>query len=244
MTYLLTLLLTVNAIYSARVFADTNMQPKLVATAYDKTYIPNGFDDNDRVQIVAEGLFANTCYRPAPANVVINTPSKTITLSPSAFYYSGMCLMVLVPYDQVLNLGILPHGHYTVLQSGERKPLAEFDIRKAISPNADDYLYAPISQAYYHRVAHQNVVTISGSFTNSCLHLENVKVTTQPDVIVIQPIAEVTERNDCKQGVFPFEKSVNVGDLKAGRYLLHVRSLNGQAVNSIVFVPDFVPTVP
>lgn len=61
-----------------------------------------------------------------------------------------------------------------------------------------------------------------------------MKVIVEPKVIVLQPISQLTTGSDCKDGQFAFKQVVDVKGLKAGSYLLHVRTLNATAVNVVV----------
>jgi hypothetical protein len=208
--------------------------PKLIEARYRSTYVPGGFDSNDHVQLVAEGLFSNTCYRPAPALTDIDHQNKIVHLNPQAYFYDGLCLMVMVPYNQTMELGILESGTWKVVQGPEQADLGRFSVRESMTQSADDYLYAPVLQAYFKKDANGHFVNLTGEFTTDCMKLKNVKVVVEPKVIVLQPIAEVVKKESCKVGYFPYETEVRVPNLDKGRYLLHIRSMNGNAVNSLV----------
>lgn len=198
-------------------------------------YIPNGFDTNDTAQIVGEGLFSNGCYRPAGVDFSVDHVKKEITLNPKAYHYDGVCIQVLVPYSQVVDVGILKAGKYTVKQ-GDQKNLGELNVKLATNSSPDDYLYAPISQAYVTSSKGEVQVKISGEFTNSCMSLVQVLTEVQPRVIVVLPIAELVDGPLCAQGMFPFEKTITLKNVKPERYLLHVRSLNAKAINNLVTI--------
>jgi hypothetical protein len=215
------------------------LPPVVVGSEFHTGYIPDGFDTNDNAQIVAEGLFRNSCYRPASVKVDVDHNAKTITLHPTAYQYDGYCLQVMIPFDQAMDVGILKAGTYQVIQEvmGEQSVLGPMKVRVATNSAADDYLYAPVSQAYYEKKQGERAtVKVSGEFTNSCMKLADVMVSVQPNVIVLQPISALQDRGDCVQGKFPFEKQVQLPNVKTGRYLLHVRSLNGKSVNTLVDV--------
>ena len=208
----------------------------VVTAEFHSIYVPGGFDSNDRVQIVGEGVFANTCYRPAPPVVVIQRAAREIHVTSSAFKYEGNCLEVQVAFDQTLDLGILDAGTYRVIQDlGEaRKEMGTLQIGVSRSTDADAFLYAPVSQAYAENRSGKTFVRVTGSFTDSCMNLSDVKITNEPRVLVVQPVASRIERSDCAAGNFPFDRSVEVRGAHQGRYLLHVRSLNGNAFNHLL----------
>lgn len=216
--------------------ADAPVGPIVVGTNYHTGYIPDGFDTNDHVQLVAEGMFSNSCYKPAPVDVKIDNEKKEIQVNAAAYKYNGLCLQMLVPYHQVLDVGVLQAGTYKVIQ-GDSEKLGDIKVRVATNSSPDDYLYAPVSQAFVKTQNGKTVITISGEFTNSCMRLAQVLTHVQPKVLVIQPIAEILESADCRDGSFAFEKRVELNGVKRGRYLLHVRSLNAQAMNHLIDVP-------
>ena len=163
----------------------------------------------------------------------VDHQAKIIRVKPEAYFYGGMCLQMLVPYHQVLNLGILHAGNYTIAQDNF-EVLGNVEVKIATNSTPDDFMYAPVSQAYMNHDAGKSTLTLTGEFTNSCMRLVDVVIGKQPKVITVQPIAEMDERDDCREGKFPFERKVVLGKVPAGRYLLHVRSLNATSVNSLI----------
>lgn len=230
------------AIFAALLYASTSYSfesnPKKVPAFYDTIYAPGGFDSNDHVEIVGEGMFRSTCYRPAETRVRVDNLNKTIYVGPAAYEYSGFCLQVLLPFDRVIDVGILEPGNYQIVQASDGINLGKLNIYAATTQSADDYLYAPISQAFFKNKGAKNEIFLTGYFSNSCLKLKDVRVTVEPKVIVVQPIAEmaVDSEQACEDGNFHFEKTVEVDFLKSGRYLLHIRSMNSKSVNTLVDV--------
>lgn len=210
--------------------------PSKVSTAFSAVYAPVGFDSNDNVQIVGEGMFANTCYRPADTGVQVDQEKKTIMLTPMAYHYDGVCLQVLIPFERVVDLGILRPGHYTVYQNGKTTPLEVIRVERARTRNPDDFLYAPISQAFYRQSGASVEITLTGQLLSDCMHLDEVKVGVQPRVIVLQPLASMENRGHCSSDNVPFSKTITIGNVKKGRYLVHVRSMNAKAVNTVIDV--------
>lgn len=211
--------------------------PKTVKAEFHTGYVPDGFDTNDNVEIVGEGTFTDSCFRPATPKVEVNSEDKTVTVYAEAYKYSGvMCLQMLVPYHQVLDLGLMKAGQYNVIRGEDMNSLGSLKVRIASNSDPDDYPYAPVSQAYYEKVEGVNQVKLSGTFTNSCMDLEEIRVDVQPKVIVLQPIARMMEGENCVEGQFPFEENAVLPEMPAGRYLLHVRSLNARSVNNLVDV--------
>jgi hypothetical protein len=210
--------------------------PSKVPAMYDKVYVPQGFDSNDHIQIVGEGVFRNSCYRPADTEVRIDRPEGRIFVGPAAYEYNGFCLQVLLPFDRVIEVGILPAGDWEVVQSSDNSSLGKLHVKRATTESPDDYLYAPISQAFFRQKGQVSEIFVTGEFSNSCFKLDDVKVSVQKDVIVVQPIASLDNLQSCATGKFAFSKIIQVDLIPPGRYLLHVRSMNSKAINTLVDV--------
>lgn len=217
---------------AAGVASAQSYQPKLVKSSFAQGYIPLGFDSNDQVQLVGEGILPNTCYKPAATTWTVR--GDKIIVAPKALLYNGYCLEVLVPHNEVVDLGVLPAGNYTVVHEDSGQKLGELTVAAATTASADDFLYAPIGQAYFRKEGNRNLITLSGAFSNSCMQMTDIKLNVQEKVIVVQPIVKMTSATNCQGGNFPFQFSSEVKNARAGRYLLHVRALNGKAVNNLI----------
>lgn len=211
-------------------------QPAKVPAYFQKMFIPGGFDSNDHIQIVGEGRFSNSCFRQAETHVRIDDVQKKIFLGPVAYSYPGICLMVIVPYQKTVDVGILKPGKWEIIQATDDIKIGEMSVLNAASKGADDYLYAPISQGFFYQTGTVGHLALTGEFSNSCMRLDHVKITIEPQVISVQPIATMDQSTDCKEGKFPFSQNTEINNVPAGRYLLHIRSLNGNAINSLVNV--------
>jgi len=215
-------------------FAMSNdTSPEVVPMAIKTAYIPRGFDSNDNIQIVVEGYLPNTCYRVGPHSFRLDSRSKTVSLQQYAYKYKGLCLMMTVPFTQVIELGLAETGQYKVVDLHYDTTLGNLPVKVATTTQADEYLYAPVENL---EVDIKNLsLEISGHFTNSCMRLRETKVDLEShNVVVVLPVAESVDSSGCKEGDFPFSGKVSLPILTEGRYLIHVRSLNGQAVNKLV----------
>jgi hypothetical protein len=216
-------------------------QPELVKVRIDKVFIPNGFDSNDRSQVVIDSYLPNPCYKVGPRK--FRNDGNTIILEQWAYLYRGMiCPQVIVPFSAVVDLGILKPAAYEVKDDQDGRKMGSLLVKKSVGAGPDDYFYAPITDA---RVDNRKwEVVIEGNFTNSCLEFSDMKVFADPkDVIIVQPILKPWREGDrpCKAGSFPFTKTMRLPPLDSGRYLLHARSMNGQAVNKVFDAEDRTP---
>lgn len=217
---------------SASTFVES--APKKVGVSFRKIYVPEGFDDNDNVQFVGEGVFSSGCYRYAETVVTVDQVAKVVRIAPAAYKYDGMCMMVILPFETPVDVGILKAGTYKVVQSIDNKELGRIHVRASISQAPDDFIYAPVSQAFFQSKNSENKIYITGSFPLSCMKLKEVRTGVQSRALVIQPIAELDNSVPCVEGKYDFETVSEIGYVKSGRYLLHVRSMNGKAVNNLV----------
>ena len=213
----------------------TKAEPTTEAVTFSKIYVPLGFDSNDHVQFVGEGTFNNSCYRPANVTVAVDNATKQIKVGPVAYKYNGLCLQVILPFDRTVDVGVLAAGTWQVVQA-DGKPVGQIVVNPALTADPDDFTYAPISQAYVHTAANgSEELMLNGMFPNACMTLKDVKFNIQDEVIVVQPIADMAS-GTCRGPGVPFTKVVQLGNVKAGRYLLHVRSLNANAINTMIDV--------
>tara|TARA_B100000749_G_scaffold280896_1_gene280708 strand:- start:81019 stop:81741 length:723 start_codon:yes stop_codon:yes gene_type:complete len=216
-------------------------EPEIINEVPKHIYIPSGFDNNDNAQLVFEGEFTNSCYRTGVTNYFVNDNTKTITVENKVQFYSNqMCLMVIMHYKKELNLGVVEEGNYKVefaSSNGPNREMGVMNINPARTDSADDVLYAPVQSATYNKA--DKVLSLKGNFSNSCLRLENV-ITRRPaapnnNVIEVLPQAKLLDAADCEAqlGDYPFTHAVSLENAGTGRVLVHIRSLNGQAVNLI-----------
>lgn len=205
--------------------------PVVVKMGLRTGYVPQGFDDNDRIQVTVEGYFSDSCYKVGPYRA--QTSPGLISISQFAYKYLGVCLDVIVPFHQVVDLGILPQGTYKVVDTTSGTALGVLPISKARSENPDDDYYAPVSDASVITGANPRIV-VTGAFTDSCLFFKEVRVRVYNNIIEVLPIVQKAPTQSCQRGYFPFQRAAGLQVPRKGRYLLHVRSMEGQAINKLV----------
>lgn len=217
-----------------------DFKPELVVQPPENTFAPLGFDDNDNSQVVLYGNLPNTCHKAGPTHYKVDKDRKTVFIRNEVYFYPGCwCAEVLVPYLQTVNLGMLPAGEYDIVvenSDGTFKKMSTIPVAVSRTASPDDYLYAPVEQLHFVSAQGGNPaeVELSGTFLNTCMSLKDILVNYRPNhVIEIQPIAAM-EKTDCSNEPRPFKAKVKIKDSVHGRALLHVRSLNGQALNRVV----------
>jgi hypothetical protein len=226
----LLLLSTISLTAAAQDFPD--VLPEVVPAKISTAYIPQGFDNNDKSQIVVEGTFSSTCYKVGPYQIKADPFTNTVTVLQLAYKYKGLCALIPVKFTNVIDLGMLTPSRWEVRDASDNGPLGKMPVKPSQTVQADDYLYAPVSEMTID--VRGRTVTISGQFSNDCMLLKDFQVIREShNVVIALPISEISRRPVCTDGDFPFRKMMNLPFLTDGRYLLHVRALNGQALNKI-----------
>lgn len=219
--------------------------PEKEPSPVQKIFVPEGFDDNDNVEVVVHGHFPNSCMKIGPVEFDINPDSRVISLRPEVYVYQApYCLPVEIPFVQKVALGNLAEGIWKV--EAERFPDIHplpLVIGKARSAAPDEALYAPVDdvllmpepQSQHHRVV------VSGRWPQvpegKCFELVNVSSKLGRDnVLVVLPIAEMKNEGQCQSSVSNKRAFVGGGALNqviSGDVLVHVRVLNGESLNKL-----------
>lgn len=207
----------------------------------EKAYIPTGFDDNDNVQIVVNGEFPNSCFQPGAYSTEVDQRSNTIYIEQKAHALWSTCLQYILPFTQVIDVGVIGAGVYRVVDATTGDTIGQTSIARAMKPTQDDDLYPIVDEAKIRRSAgkpEMNEIELEMHFKDRCSRLGRVEVNYYDDVIVVRPIVAPLYANwgtaRCTPAPEDFVFSVPVKEGVKGTYLLHVRSMNGQALNRMV----------
>lgn len=199
----------------------------------DKLYIPEGYDSNDSIQLVAAGEFKNSCYQTGIIQSKVNASKNEITLALTAYLYEGRCLKVEVPFFQTVYLGrINKSGNYKIKDGYDGRLLGNIRVGKPSEEGSgtDNTSYATITDAFIIG----NELHLRGLYSNTCLQVKDIEVRYQKDVLVVLPQLEFLSSSSCAKTELPFELKKTLTDALPEKFLLHVRSMGGQAVNKIV----------
>ncbi len=210
-------------------------QPALVPIEIKSTYIPTGFDSNDKVQLITEAWLPSSCYRSGPYKVSVNKLTHSITVRQFAYKYNNIpCLDVMTPFNTNVEVGLLEQADYVVNDGNMSRSVGKVAVHVAASNQPDDYLYAPVTTVHVETGDRFRIAQVEGVFYNNCVRLKAVKSFQESyNVVTVLPIAEVVPSESCRVGYFPFKTAVPLPSLGTGRYLLQVRSMNGQSINQL-----------
>ena len=239
-----------------------------VAQAADQTFLERieipvghvfvpaqGYDDNDNVEIVFDGIIPNGCY--SVADYSANVDPKTKQIVPHLFAnhrtdsfcqdetHLSKSLIPPVPYTLDVALGSLGKGDYKIVYSHPGLPLSvrPFSVDKAKMATVDDMPYAAVSSIWIPDSVRGDLsisAELVGSLTSSCSKLSSVTVKRLDDVFVILPALSFTQNLMCSLIMVPVQQTVDLGTPGEGRYLIHTRSMSGHSVNRTfsAVVPD------
>lgn len=216
---------------------DIPPQGRVVTVAISEVFVPNGFDDNDEVEVVLDGQLPDSCYRLAHNEVKYDAARGRYVVFQFARRYPGICLPATVPFFISATLGVVPQGDFDVQTVGAEK--SKLTVKEASSAGPDDYTYAPVDSVSVERdaVKNQYFGVLRGRFTNSCMQLGDLHITNSGKTIEVQPVLGMRDADDCQAVEIPFShKFALPEDISEGRHLLHVRSLNGKAANTVFSV--------
>jgi hypothetical protein len=227
---------TLGLTLAAGIAAQAEEGPGLpVPVSIARAYVPQGFDNNDRAEVTIEGYFPNTCYRMGPTTAQKNEKGE-IEVTQTAYVYKGHCLMMIVPYQQSVSLGVLANeGQYRVMDGLSKQELGVMPVAKSKTTGPDDFMYAHVDDAYITYIEPgRRAIVINANLPGNCWTMTDKKVFLEGnDVLTVLPIMEQTSEDNCVRDPVPFTAVVDVPQLDKGRYLLNVRSLNGQSVNKL-----------
>lgn len=218
--------------------ADTlrsNTQTRVVAAT--QIFVPPGFDDSDNVQVIIHGsLF--TCYKMAAPLVHIDLPNQTVYVAANAYPTGGNCWSdVVVPFDQIVDVGRLPAGNYQVIQvapKGSANLQATLTVAAFSANSVDDNLFASVSQSFVDTTMTPPMIHVIGTLPSSCLYLSEVRVHHRAAHIVeVLPILARTPGKDCLPTSIRFDVTSPLPTIEPGPWLLYTRSINGQALSAV-----------
>lgn len=237
-------------------------QPTVLVVPPRAIFVPGGFDDNDKVQIVVSGVLPSACYKSGPVSTSIDHKNKQILIKNQTYKYSGNCLQMVDTYEQTLDIGIVPTGRYSVIALGAPPSglrlssvtagpnpgvvMGSLTVKQAKSTLADEVTYMPIKAIQIiDRGADYVVVQLRSRFSAACMSLDTIRVVhdeiRNPRVFELLPIAKIERPETCQAGTRLFDSAettlqttVKLTGFLAGQSLIHVRSLNGSSINELV----------
>jgi hypothetical protein len=201
-------------------------------------FVPEGFDSNDTVEVYIKGYLPNLCYQ-NPEFKIQKVIGNNVFVEVEARINSipGMaCPEVIVPFEMPIRLGQLRSGRYNLVFNYQTpyKTVQQVSVAPAVSTRIDDYLYAMVDEVKY---INNEIMELSGYNPSSCFELDKVEIyNNKRDTYSVLPRLRMTG-GACPRVLVPFKYQVRFkNQLPASEVLLHIRTMNGHALNKIIRV--------
>jgi hypothetical protein len=209
----------------------------------ERVFVPQGFDDNDNVEVIIQGRFSNACMKTGTVEKMVDSSRKIIRLKPLAFVYKGEpCAQVIVPFIQRVTFGTLNEGTWKIEVEGMPSvaplPLV---VKRALSAAPDEFLYAPVEEVVLlpGALGTRQKLVVSGNWpvvpARGCFVMKQIRTHLGPDnTLVVQPISELLPPEQCSASSLrkrAFQASVYLEKSLQLDSLIHVRVLNGESLN-------------
>lgn len=224
-----------------------------VETQIEKVFVPSvGYDSNDNVQVMLDGSLSNQCQQVSDTDVRFDSDNRVFYVRQMAKVRSlKECHLSPLPrhlglpghFSKEISLGILKAGEYRVeFRTKDGWTGRSFVVSETQVETTDDEIYAPVSNFFVPEMMDEteNVqIVLTGVIGSRCLGWKDVEIEQQNDIIIIKPKMQIVSTNFCSITPWPLEKIISLGKLKAGRYMVHVRSMNGQGLSRMfTIIPD------
>jgi len=225
------------------IMADTS--PLEIVAPIDRIFVPNGFDDNDNVEVILHGEFRNTCYRVGHAGAKQLEGTNDIIVWATAYHYPQEdCAQVITPFIQTVRLGVMAAGTYRIIFEERPEITQSLRIEDASTSAPDDHFYAPVEFAdvQMNQQTGQHEMVVYGSFPRmfiGCALFQEIRVIQQAsDMMVVLPILRTTTGEECVNAPVRFRRVVPLGRTLQTDGLLHVRVLSGNSINRFFRLND------
>lgn len=209
--------------------------------------IEQGFDTNDGIEIALWGYLPDTCHKLGKGVYSVDSVNKKILVHvEGVLQEKELCLEILTPFLEVIQVGALDAGEYQVQVSSDAEIKGRLAIREATSDRQDDFIYAPVDTAELTKTTSltgsSQQLTLKGRYPymlTGCMRITDVKSFSYPnDVLVVQPIVSILDESDCKaQDVDNYNRFTMTKDVSSGitsQGMVHIRTLSGRPLNKLV----------
>jgi len=210
--------------------------PTLATVPIENVYVPTGFDANDNAEVIVHGFLPNLCHKSPQTKIEVK--GNRIDIKVEALNYESdnpFCAPLVVPFVQAISLGVLDKGNYNIHVNNNTvyQREAGIQIAESNSDAVDEHIYAAVE--YVDRTDDRKVV-LKGYNPSDCLELEEIQViSNNKDTYSILPKMRQTS-SFCPMKMVPFEYEMEVPNtIQRDKVLLHVRAMQGKAVNSLYF---------
>jgi|GEM_PF-6276247 len=212
--------------------------PSAEIAIIDKLFVPDGYDDNDMIEVVVAGTFPDSCHQVGEAITRIDESTKTVSIMQLSYREPGvMCVQMTSTFSHTIKIGHLKQGHYNFRVLNNPEISRQLTIKHADVDGTDDFLYPPVEFAdVVHSQDGKPVLVVKGNYPlmkKGCMKTTDAIIHYQSnDTLVVQPKAVIMDETEqgCES---KYEERYELHDSLAGKFLIHVRALNGQSYNRV-----------
>lgn len=215
-------------------------QAAVITAPVDRLFIPAGFDNNDNVEVVVTGHFPSTCY--SRNRVFVKVSGDVIDVQVNAYHNrdaSAKCVAMVIPFTEVVTIGNLQAGDYTIkVNEASKKSLKDkMAIAESRSNSMDEFIYAQVD---FIDLGFTGGTTGSAFLhaqrSSPCVEFDHVEyLSNGKDTISIMPIMKQVS-DFCPMKMVPYQIPVeyDLANLPSDKVLLFSRSIDGKSVSTIV----------
>ncbi len=206
------------------------------AVPVNHVFSPAGFDSNDNVELFVTGYLPNLCFKSPQSKVEIKGNKIAVSVTANKNQAGlGFCLDVVVPFFENIKVGLLDKGKYDIAVN-EYSSLAKkssIAIAEASSNSIDDVVYADVDDVVRVDDGSRKIL-LKGYNPSDCFELKEIVVLDNGvDTYSILPKMKQVKAF-CPKKMIPFTYEMDVPEkLDADKVLLHVRVMDGRAINTI-----------
>lgn len=210
-------------------------EQEIVSINLEKVFVPKGFDSNDNIEIVVTGELLNTCYVRPYGEVKIEGNRVSIEMKATKLVGPDTaCIWAVVPYLVSVPLGQLPQGRYEILVNlGAASQTSLLNVDQPNSQSINNFTYANVTKI--EKAPQPREIVIEGVHPSSCMEIERVDIVINEnnDTYSVLPIIKQAQPI-CDRMVKPFSHKVALPATHQDMALVHVRKLDGTAINYLV----------
>lgn len=215
--------------------------PEVIISPVDHLFVPQGFDNNDNVEVVVTGKFPNPCFIRNKIDVVVKEEkiSITVTALKREDERSELCEPMTVPFTEEISIGNLQGGDYEIVVNEGSRYVQKDSLTVGISrsESVDDHLYPIVEYVELGFTGGLSGDAVLYAKTPSdCVVFDHVEyISNKKDTIAILPVMKKTG-TVCHERIARIEIPIrfNVRSLPHSDVLLYVRSIEGKSVNAII----------
>ena len=219
-------------LFGFKAFGDT---PYLTHVPIKHIYVPAGFHDHQDAEVIVSGYMPNLCHKSPKTEVVVE--GGVINIQAKALYYqdsSYFCPQVLVPFVEVVNVGLLDKGLYQIVGNAGTpfEKRAHITIKEYSSDAIDDYVFANVH--HVEKTSSEREILLKGHNPSDCFELDRIEYSSnEVDTFNVYPIMRQVS-DFCPKKKVPFEFSFVVPtEIIRAQVLLHVKAMDGRSVNKL-----------